>query len=313
MGLIDPDRYLGGRVQLSADLAERSLQPLAERFGWSSEEAAAAVHDLVVANMANALREVSVEKGYDPREFTFLAYGGTLPLFAVQIADRLGIRNVVIPENSSVFCARGLLTSDFILRNHQTVSWDLSQAAEVDRVNEATERLIEAGRSDMLSQGFDEGDVSIERSADFRFVGQSFELTMTLPDRPLSADDAPDLAEQFYTLYERTYGEGTAWQGVPELLLNTTVTVVGQQPRPSMNGGRPAPRDASEIEMGRREIYLPDSKTRREVTVYDDGEFTVGSAIEGPAIVDATDTTIYVPAGTRAERDQFRNYVLSRS
>lgn len=312
MGFIDPERYLGGRVKLSAELAERSLQPLAERFGWSSEEAAAAVHDLVVANMANALREVSVEKGHDPRGFVFLAYGGTLPLFAVQIADRLGIRALVIPENSSVFCARGLLASDFILRNHQTVSWDLSQAEGVGRVNEATDRLIEATTADMRGQGFERDQIAIQRSADFRFVGQSYELTIDLPDRPLVPEDAPQLARQFYELYERTYGEGTAWQGVPELLLNTTVTVIGRQPRPSLNDEDPRPRKPEEIEMGRRSIYLPDVKSRQEVPIYDDAKFTVGSAIEGPAIVDATDTTIYVPAGTRAERDRYRNYVLTR-
>ena len=78
------------------------------------------MHDLVIVNMANAVREISVEKGHDPRDFTFMAYGGTLPLFAVQIAERLGISEVVIPQNSSVFCALGLLSTDFVMRYDQT-------------------------------------------------------------------------------------------------------------------------------------------------------------------------------------------------
>lgn len=313
MGFIDPERYLGGRVKLRKDLAEQALdRVLGDPFGWSTEESAAAVHDLVIVNMATAMREVSVEKGYDPRDFVFLAYGGTLPLFATQIAERLGIETVVIPQNSSVFCALGLLSADFVLRYDQTVSWDLSKADEVARVNEVADRLIESGRVDMRNEGFGDDEIEISRGADFRFIGQSYELTMTLPDRPLTGDDAPVLAKDFYELYERTYGEGTAWQGVPELLLNYTVTVVGRQARPSMNGTRVESREATDMELGRREVYLPGTKERREVPIYDDSRFTAGTSIEGPAIIDAIDTTIYVPPETRAERDEYMNYVLTR-
>ena len=94
--------------------------------------------------MANAVREVSVGKGYDPREFLFLAYGGTLPLFAAQIADHLGIPKVVIPQNSSVFCALGLLAADFVLRLDHAVGWDLARPDDVGRVNEPSERLTTA-------------------------------------------------------------------------------------------------------------------------------------------------------------------------
>jgi len=314
MGFIDPDRYLGGRVELRKDLAEQALQRvLCERFGWSLEEAAAAVHDLVVVNMANAMREVSVEKGHDPRDFAFLAYGGTLPLFCMQIAERLGIETVVVPQNSSVFCALGLLAADFVLRYDQTVGWDLSKTDEVEGVNAVAERMVAAGRSDMVEEGFPEDDIEIQRSADFRFIGQAYELTMPLPDRPLAADDAPVLAKQFYELYERTYGEGTAWQGVPELLLNYTVTVVGKQATPGMNGsGGDEPRSAEEMLLTQREVYIPSLSRREEIPIYDDERFSPGSEVTGPAIIDATDTTIYVPPETTATRDEFLNYVLAR-
>ncbi|MEI7692740.1 MAG: hydantoinase/oxoprolinase family protein, partial [Actinomycetes bacterium] len=144
LGFIDPDRYLGGRVQLQPELSKTALDDtFGERFGWSTEDAAASMHDLVVVNMANAVREVSVGKGHDPREFLFLAYGGTLPLFASQIAERLGIETIVIPQNSSVFCALGLLSADYVLRNDQGVGWDLSKPEGVGRVNEIADRMVE--------------------------------------------------------------------------------------------------------------------------------------------------------------------------
>ena len=313
MGFIDPDRYLGGRVQLKPELSREALdRTFGERFGWSTEEAAAAVHDLVVVNMANAVREVSVGKGHDPREFMFVAYGGTLPLFASQIAERLGITKIVIPQNSSVFCALGLLSADFVMRNDQGVGWDLSKPDGVERVNEIAEQMVAAARKEMLSEGFSEDQVEIQRSADFRYHGQVYELTVPLAEKPLAADDADALGAEFTRLYERTYGEGTAWKGVPISLINYSVTVTGKAERAQLgvtvtsNGNpEPTPRET-------RRVFLPAEREWAEVPIYAEQAFAPGQGTDGPAIIDESDTTIYVPPGNRIERDEYMNYVLTR-
>jgi len=313
MGFIDPDRYLNGRVQLKPELAGAALErTFSERFGWDADEAAAAVHDLVVVNMANAVREVSVEKGHDPREFLFLAYGGTLPLFASQIADRLGIQTIVIPQNSSVFCALGLLSADFVLRTDQGVGWDLSKPEGVERVNAIAEQMVATARAEMAAEGFPEEAVETFRTADFRFQGQAYELTVPVPARALTADDAPELADAFKGLYERTYGEGTAWAGVPTTMVNYSVTVVGRQSTPefskaSGNGGPSVP-EARES----RSIYLPSLRRREDVPIYGDQTIVPGMTISGPAVIDAQDTTVFVPPGTTASRDPYMNFVLTR-
>ena len=313
MGFIDPEGYLGGRVKLNPELGKKALDSrFGERFGWSTEEAAAAVHDLVVVNMANAVREVSVGKGHDPREFLFLAYGGTLPLFASQIAERLGIPKIVIPKNSSVFCALGLLTADFVMRNDQGVGWDLSKPEGLAQVNETADEMVKSAREEMLAEGFSEDQIEIQRSADFRYHGQVYELTVPLPARPLTGEDPESLGTEFTRLYERTYGEGTAWKGVPIKLINYSVTVTGIQDRPhfviaSENGdsAEPTPRET-------REVFLPSERQRAEVPVYAEEAFAPGQSAEGPAIIDESDTTIYVPPGNRVSRDEYMNYVLSR-
>jgi N-methylhydantoinase A len=311
MGFIDADRYLNGRFPLDREKAERSLEPIAARFGWSTDETAAAIHDLVVLNMASAVREVSVGKGHDPRTFVFLAYGGSLPLFASQIASRLGISQVVVPQNSSVFCAQGLLAADIVVRFDRTVAWDLSRTEEVDRVNAMADELIEQARAEMRSEGFADEDMEIARSADFRFLGQAFDLTMPLPDRPLTAEDAPGLARAFFDLYERTYGEGTAWKGVPEQLLNLTLTITGRQRRGQPASSPSAPLAAEEMKLGSRRVFLPELREYSEVPVYADDRFAAGAAIRGPAIIDAADTTIYLPIDCEGTRDEFMNYVLT--
>ncbi len=181
LGFIDPERYLDGRVPLYPEKSAEALEDVYRgRFGWSATEAAAAVHDLAVVNMATAVREVSVNRGYDPRDFLFLAYGGTLPMFAGQIARRLGIRRVVMPANSSVFCARGLLAADFVVRKDQAARWDLSRPELVESVNLVIKRLLLESGTALKEEGFADEHV-IGRTADLRFRGQSFELTIDCP------------------------------------------------------------------------------------------------------------------------------------
>lgn len=313
MGFIEPSGYLGGRVQLKPELSKEALdRTFGERFGWSTEEAAAAVHDLVVVNMANAVREVSVGKGHDPREFMFVAYGGTLPMFASQIAERLAITKIVIPQNSSVFCALGLLSADFVMRSDQGVGWDLSKPDGVGRVNEIAEQMVAAARQEMLSEGFSEDQVEIQRTGDFRYHGQVYELTVPLAEKPLVADDADNLAAEFTRLYERTYGEGTAWKGVPISLINYSVTVTGKAERAQLGitataNGHPAP-----TPRGTRRVFLPAEREWAEVPIFAEDAFAPGQGVEGPAIIDESDTTIYVPPGNRIERDEYMNYVLTR-
>ena len=313
LGFIDPGNYLGGRVELKPELARAALDRVfGERYGWSTEESAAAMHDLVVVNMANAVREVSVGKGHDPREFLFLAYGGTLPLFASQIAERLGISTIVIPQNNSVFCALGLLSSDYVMRNDQGVGWDLSKPDGVGRVNEIADQMVTDAIGEMESEGFAREDIIVQRTADLRFHGQAYELTLPMPDRVLVEDDAPAIFDQFLAHYERTYGEGTAWKGVPASLINYSVTVIGRGQRPTLNGGGHANGASNSLVREEREVFLPAERRRAPVPVIDDASFGVGVEVEGPAIIDEGDTTVYVPPGTTATRDEYRNYVLTR-
>ena len=313
LGIIDPDNYLGGRVELKPENSKVALDRVfGERYGWSTEESAAAMHDLVVVNMANAVREVSVGKGHDPREFLFLAYGGTLPMFASQIAERLHISEIVIPQNSSVFCALGLLSSDYMMRNDQGVGWDLSKPDGVERVNAIAEKMVAEAIEQMESEGFHRDEIEIARTADIRFHGQSHELTITMPERALTPADAEGIFNEFLDTYERTYGEGTAWKGVPASLVNYSVTVTGKQQTPDFGTAEAGAGAPSDLVRETRKVFLPTEREWADVPIIDDEKFTVGVSVEGPAIIDEVDTTVYVPPGVTAARDTYMNYVLTR-
>lgn len=314
LGLIDAGDYLGGRVSLDVEAAEAAMHAtVADRFGWTAEEAAAGIYDLVVTNMSNALREVSVEKGYDPREFTLVGYGGTLPLFAASIAQRMGLPKVLLPANSSVFSARGLLAADFVRRYDRTVEWVTStNGPALAKVNEVAEEVLGEARRELAEEGFSDEEMTLVRSADFRFGGQVWELPMALPDRAITAEDGRTFAEDFAEVYERSYGKGTAWPGAEVILLNYTVTAIGKQSKPSFPKYPLAKSsDPAAALRGDRMIYLPDRREAGPVKVYSDELVDPGNEVDGPAVINAHDTTIYVPDGVRARRDEYKNYVLS--
>ncbi|MFI5621860.1 hydantoinase/oxoprolinase family protein [Nocardioides sp. NPDC051685] len=311
MNLIDPENYLNGRVKLQPSLAERAIRSaIADPMGWTVEEAAVAIHDLVVANSANALHEVSVSRGHDPRDFVFYAYGGTLPWFAAEIARSLDISKVIIPHNSSVFCARGLLVSDFVIRQDRTVQSMLLGKEEIDRVNAVSAELVDLCRSMMEAEGFAADEIEIEHSGDLQFAGQVHALEMSLPARNLTEDDVPALQHQFLEVYERTYGKGTAWP-VPPQILNYTVTARGRLPHPQTAVAERDPRSSEQMLKHRRKVFLPSERRHAEIPVYDEALFTHGSRIEGPALVESIDTTMLVPDGAAVERDELLNFVLT--
>jgi N-methylhydantoinase A len=164
----------------------------------------------------------------------------------------------------------------------------------------------------MRAEGFTDEEIITARSADFRFEGQVYELTLPLPDRPLTTEDVRPLAEQFYALYERVYGIGTAFAGVPEVLLNYTVTVTGPQPRPPMPELDLNPTPLDEVRKGARRVYIPMLQEWQTIPTYDGGKFTPGTECSGPAIIDENDTTIFAPPGTHVTRDGLGNYVMTR-
>ena len=314
LGFIDPERYLDGRVRLYPEKSVEALESVyAERFGWTAPEAARAVHDLAVVNMATAVREVSVNRGYDPRDFLFLAYGGTLPMFAGQIAKRLGIARVVMPANSSVFCARGLLAAEFVVRRDQAARWDLSRPSDAGSVNHIIERLLEESLTALTEEGFGPDSITQRVTADLRFRGQSFELSIDLSGRTLTPDDAASITSQFTTTYEQTYGSGTAWKDVPVVMVNVSVTATGSFP----SRREQEQTDSSDVylplesaQTRRRVISLPETGESVEVPIYSADLLKPGMVVAGPTIIDARDTTIYVPSSCTVELDSYGNFVM---
>ena len=313
LGLIDPGNYLKGRHALDPEAAKRAVtETIGDPLGWSVEHAAAAIYDLAVIEMANALRVVSVERGHHPRDFTFFSYGGGLGLFAVEICRRLGCPRIIIPDNSSAFSAYGVLIADYVRQYERTVGWNLSDPSQADHVNAVAAEMIAQAIADAAAEGISEADLEIERGGDFRFLGQTYEVTVPLPDRDFTLEDGPRLAAEFPRIYERNYGEGTAWEGSPVVMMNLSIRAVHGRAKPESRklegrqngGGAPEP-------VSTRDVFLPAERRPASVPVFAESSLLPGVTVTGPCIIDVGDTTIYVPDGATCTRDASRNFALT--
>ena len=309
LNFIDPGSYLSGSIPLDHAAAIAALERLGAFLDWSAQATALGMHDIAVSNMVHAIREVSVHKGNDPRELVMLAYGGMTPLFACTVAERAGMKKVIVPPHSAAFSAWGVVLADRIRRYAQTVSWNLDDAQRAADVQAVADELVAAARADARSAGIDVDRMQIRRIGAFRFRGQVWEIDIPLEDAPLNEQVAEQLKSRFSERYEEIYGTGTAWKGFPVVMLDyeiiTTVANSERRFHRWVGGSQdPQPRTI-------RSVVLPTDRQPAEVPVYDYGEIGVGAFISGPAIIDGGDTTIYVPASFDTVRGELGELELT--
>lgn len=311
LGLIDAENYLKGRVEIDVQASADALDhKLGQHLGWNTQQTAAAIYDLAVIEMANALRVVSIERGLNPRDFVFFSYGGGLGLFAIEICRRLGIPSIVVPHNSAAFSAYGVLIADYVRQYERTVHWTLSEKSDSERINQVVEEMRQLAIAEAKAEGISVDDLSLELSGDFRFLGQTYEVNVPLKNENFTAEFAEEFEVKFPEIYEANYGEGTAWKGSPVQLLNVSVRASSERRKPAniaakLDGSGASPKPASY-----RKVFLPIEREEANVAIYKEADILPGLSVTGPSIIDVGDTTIYVPRGTTASRDSYFNFTI---
>jgi N-methylhydantoinase A len=308
LGLIDPDKFWGGAVRLDVEAAKQALAPLADQLGGSLEEVAAGFHQVAVTHMGGAMAKVSLGRGYDPRDFTVLGYGGGSGLFLAEVCEELGIKRLVMPRAAATFSAYGLLFADAIYSAQTTAEWGFG-AGPVDEINALYDRLEAQAVASLRREGFDDSRTSVRREADAKFVGQSFEISMDMPPQPLTEADRAALTEKFMGEYERVYGAGAAWEGFPIVLHTARVVASGITDKPPLGAGAANGKPTTVEPSGERVIRLRAGTVTAKT--YDGSSLHPGVVIEGPALIDDVDTTLLVPERDKLEIDDLSNYVFT--
>lgn len=304
LGRLSADFLLAGDLALDAAAASRALDPLAEALGLARDRVAQGIVDVATGNMAQALRLVSTDRGHDPRSSTLVAYGGAGPLHACELARALQIGQVLIPRYPGAFSALGALLADTRFDYTQT-SWMRMRHLDLERVNALFASLEARALEDFRREGFQEAP-RLVRSVDMRYVGQNWELTVTMPGGTLSADDFERAAAEFEAEHERFYGYSIPGEELELLTFN--VAAVGTRHTielPRIPTG-PAPDPVA-----RHPVVFSADEGPVETPIYRREDFAAGVELEGPAIVGQVDATTLVPPGATARVDELANLVIT--
>ncbi|MBI5442385.1 MAG: hydantoinase/oxoprolinase family protein [Deltaproteobacteria bacterium] len=310
LGYLNADYFAGGRIPLDLAAAEKAIaEKVAAPLGLSVAEAAAGMYDVINVSMAAAVREIAVNNGYDPRDFPLVTAGGAGPNHACCIALELGIPIILIPRESSIFCAAGMLRSEL---QHDFVKTYPTRLDQMDR--ERFRRLFHEMRDDGLRILADEGipgdRVASHLTLDLRYVRQYHEVGVEITwDEALGADPAV-LAKKFHPQHDALYGYSLEDKGTPVELLNMRLTAVGRTDKPSLSPEPHAGEDPSPALKGRRKVYLPSEKFFQEVNVFDGMKLRFGNRMAGPCVIEQVNTSTFVTPEFRVIVDKFGTYTL---
>ena len=304
---LNPSHLLGGRMKVDRALAIAAIDRLADRLSMDVMATARGILSVVIANMARAIRVISVQRGHDPRDYTLVAFGGAGPLHAAQLAKELEIRRILVPRSPGILCAMGLLLTD-LRADFATTRLRTMTSAALPDVEEALATLRQQAEAWFVAEAIAPEARQTARTVDMRYAGQNYELSVPVPEGAITRATLDRLAEGFAEAHKRMYG--FVADDEPVQLVTFRIEATGLvrkatfQPRP-MGGA-----DASRAMIGHRDVWLSEAAGFVSCPVYDREQLDAGNRIAGPAIIEQMDTTTVVPPGMTARVEPYLNLIL---
>jgi N-methylhydantoinase A len=296
LGRISSKYFLGGEMPLNLEKAKRIMEKkVSSKLGLSVEETALGIIKIAVANMSFAVRGVSVEKGYDPREFVLVASGGAGPLHAIEIARELKIPKVIIPVLPAHFSALGMLMTD-VKHDYVRTYYSPLKEADFNIIKKIYEEMAEIGKETLGREGVGRESIRIQPFFDLRYIGQEFFLTVPVSQSDIFSENRESIRKTFDDLHDIRYGHKASSE--PIEIVNIRLTAYGLRKKIEFPEKKVDPK--REIMKGYREVYLDDPRKPIKCPIYDRDALAAGFTIEGPAIIEEYASTTYLSYGDRA-------------
>ncbi len=311
LGYLSAEFFAGGRLRLDAQAACAAIERgVGEPLGMDAVRAAFGMYQVMNVNMASAIREISVQKGWDPREFPLVCAGGAGAIHAAMIARELGMRRVIVPRDAAIFCASGMLRTDLahdFVRSHAAVLGD-------DALRERLAALVDAMLDEANGVLEAEGIAARERRwrflLDLRYRGQYHEVQVELDEARLRAGDWAAIRAAFDDRHDRLYGYALRDGATPVEMVSVRLAATGVTTKPPPVREPFDGPDAAHALKGARAVFEPQAGAFADTPVYDGDRLRHGNRLDGPAIVEKVTTTIFVPAGFELEVDALGGCVL---
>lgn len=309
LGYLNQEALLGGRLRIDAEAARRVIATeIAGPLKLDIERAAQGIFTLVNSNMVSGIRRVSIERGYDPRDFMMVVGGGAGPAHAGRLASELGIPTILIPKVSSAFCAFGEILAD-MKHSYLSSSAVRLDAMDYAHLNDTFAAMEAQGRHDLGSAGVDPDAITISRSLDMRYVDQVHECQVDIPLEDLSASNIDAIAEAFHTRHEELFTYCERDNAVE--IMNLESTVVGKVARPQLPPLASGTPDPASAQSGERPAFFEEHNAFVTTPVYDGAKLLVGNVVVGPAIIEEITTSIVVFPGWQVRLDNPGVYVMT--
>ena len=309
LGFLNKDFFLGGEMQINYEKCWQYMdEKIAKPLGMTVEQAACGVFQIVNQNMADATKVVSVQKGYDPREFALVSAGGACSIHACKIAEEVGSRKVIVPKAASVFCALGMLESDIRLDNVRSFVGTIP-GLDIDAFNKCIEDTEADAMEQLAHEGVKKEDSSLERYLDIRYVGQHHEVTVPMPNNcVINENHLEEIAETFHAAHERLYSYRTP--ETPIEIINLRVTAVGHVEKTDLEKHEGKDAKVEDAIKNTRPLYMQEYNEWKDVPVYDRNKLYYGMEIQGPAVIEERITTIIVHPNWKAYIDEYDDVVM---
>ncbi len=312
LGFLSPSFFAGGRIPLSAPSALAAItRHVAEPLGMDPVRAAFGMFHVMNVNMASAIREISVQKGWDPREFPLICAGGAGAVHAAMIARQLGIRRIVVPRDAAIFCASGMLRTDLkhdFVRSCPSMLGEVT--AEHGQLAAHLDAMSDEANGVLAAEGIAADRRRFVHSLDLRYVGQYHEVSVAATADQLRAADWEAIRAAFHDRHDRLYGYALRGEGAGVELVSVRLSAFGETDKPPLTHEPLADADAGHALKGRRAVFQPEAGDFAPTPVYDGDLLHHGNRLDGPAIVEKVTTTIFVPAGYTLAVDSFGGCVL---
>lgn len=312
LGYLNEGYFLGGEITLDKSAAEDAVRTqIADPLGLDVVIAAHGIHKLTNANMSDAIRVMSIQKGHDPRSFALLAAGGAGPAHAARLAQAVGLPRVIVPKAASVFCALGMLESD-LKHDYVYTFWDFISKLDLELLNAEFERLEAEGRAALIAEGISPENIYFERDMEMRYEGQHHEVTVRVPSHRLTTEDVPEIARRFHEIHQRLFMYHE--QDADIETVNIRLTAVGTVPKPEIGRISPNGLDTAAALKGTRPVYFEECAGFTDTPVFDGSRLRSqpGAQLTGPAIVEEITTTTVVIPDWSCKVDVFGNLILEQ-
>jgi len=308
LGYVDPDYFLGGKIKLNKEKALKIItEKIADKVGMDPMQAADSIYEIANAGMVDAMRKLSVERGIDVRDFSFLSFGGASPVHAAAIHRELRTKQLLIPSLAPVFSAWGLLTVD-LLHSYSRTLRSLLVDLDLKRVNQIFKEMETRARQALSAEDVGEGDQEIRASIDMSYVGQIHEITVPTVSYVITPDVLKKAEDDFATKYNELYGFSE--KGAPIQVVAFRLDGIGKRPKPDIRRSKAGGRNANSAIKGERDAYFFEEKRQVRTPIYDGLKTKPENEIKGPAIIEFPATSVVIRPGQHSRCDEWMNIVI---